>query len=168
MTIHAVLFPYWTGDCHVPSGEEKIGDAPVVHHGQGRGAGEIAAWLDGDFGHLGRGSELRARSAFAAPTNGDEGSACVRYGEGHAVLRAADFFLVHSRWNTRDVVLLTRPQILAVLEGYAVFRSMNPRKKHRPPMPFAIEYEAEDEEAIRRFTQVGGCFEPEMHPGPEY
>lgn len=58
--------------------------------------------------------------------------------------------------------------MLAVLEGYALFRSMNPRKKHRPPMPFAIEYEAEDEEAIRLFAQVGGCFEPEMDPGPEY
>lgn len=161
MTIQADLFPYWTGDCHVPSSEEKIGDASVVHHGQGRGVGEIAARLDGDFGHLGRDSELRTRSAFAAPTNGGESSACVHCGEGHAVLRVADFFLVYSRWNSQDVFLLTRPQILVVLEGYAAFRSMNPRKKHRPPMPFAIEYEAENEEAIRWFTQAGGCFDPE-------
>ncbi|PSM15326.1 hypothetical protein [Stenotrophomonas maltophilia] len=168
MTIQAVLFPYWTGDCHVPSSEEKIGDAPVVRQGQGPGAGEIAAWLDGDFGFLGRGSELRVRSAFAASVKGDEGSTCVHYGEGHAVLRAGDLFLVHSRWNPQDVVLLMRPQILAVLEGYAAFRSVNPRKRHRPPMPFAIEYEAEGEEAIRWFTQAGGCFDPEMDTGPEY
>jgi len=35
-------------------------------------------------------------------------------------------------------------------------------------MPFAIEYEAEGEEAIRWFTQAGGCFDPEMDAGPEY
>jgi hypothetical protein len=168
MTIQAVLFPYWTGDCHVPSSEEKIGDAQVVHHGQGSGAGEIAAWLDGGFGFLGRGSELRVRSAFAASVKGDEASTCVHHGEGHAVLRAGDLFLLHSRWSPQDVVLLTRPQILAVLEGYAAFRSVNPRKKHRPPMPFAIEYEAEGEEAIRWFTQAGGCFDPETDARPEY
>ncbi len=28
-------------------------------------------------------------------------------------------------------------------------------------MPFAIEYEAEGEDAVQRFTQAGGCFDPE-------
>ncbi|HDX0836455.1 TPA: hypothetical protein ACOFC4_000817 [Stenotrophomonas maltophilia] len=166
MVVHAVLYPYWNGDSHVPSSKEKIGDSLVVCHGQGRGAGEIAAWLDADFGSLGRGSELRARSAFAVPAGCVEGSIRVHHGEGHAVLRAGDLFLVYSRWNPQHVALLTQSQILAVLESYGEFRSMNPRKKHRPPMPFTIQYEAEGEDAIRRFTQAGGCFDPEMDAGP--
>lgn len=57
MAMSAILSPYWDGEEYVISNDEKIGDAEPVTYGKGCGVGEIAAWLDGDFGFLGVGSD---------------------------------------------------------------------------------------------------------------
>jgi len=156
MVMSAIVFPYWNGDEYVVSSDERIGDAEPVSYGQGGGVGEIAAWLDGDFGFLGVGSEQRVRKSFEAAAPAARGGECVHYGEGHAVLRVGDLFLVFSRWNKNNVALLKQAQIISVLDRYTSFRTVSPRKKDRPPAAFEFEYEAEGEEAVRQFKDAGG------------
>lgn len=152
----AIMFPYWDGEEYVISNDEKIGDAEPVAYGQGCGVGEIAAWLDGGFGFLGVGSEQHVRKVFESTGPNAEVDGCVHYGEGHAVLRIGDLFLVISRWSRRNSALLSKAQILSVLDLYSSFRSVNLRRKERPPVPFEFEYDAEGEEAVRRFEIAGG------------
>jgi len=152
----AILFPYWDGEGYVISNDEKIGDSEPVAYGQGCGVGEIAAWLDRDFGFLGVGCEQRARRVFESTAPNAEGGGCVHYGEGHAVLRIGDLFLVVSRWSKGNSALLTKAQILSVLDLYFSFRSVNLRRKERPPVSFDFQYDAEGDEAVRRFEIAGG------------
>lgn len=156
MVISAVVFPYWNGNEYVVSSDEKIAGSEHVSYGQGGGVGAIAAWLDGDFGFLALGSERRVRKSFEAAAPEANGGNCVHYGEGHVVLRVGDLFLVFSRWDRSNVALLSKRQIVNVLDLYSSFRSVSPRKKERPPTPFEFEYEAEGEEAVRRFVDAGG------------
>ncbi|HDS1578931.1 TPA: hypothetical protein QEL15_000973 [Stenotrophomonas maltophilia] len=156
MVMSAVFFPCWDGDRYVVSCDERVADSGSVAYGQGSGAGEIAAWLEGDFGCLGRGSEQRTRGSFDAVASDAKGGSCVHFGEGHVVLRVRDLFLVFSRWNRNNVALLNKAQIVSVLDLYASFRSVNPRRRERPPAPFEFEFEAEGDDAIRRFVDAGG------------
>ncbi|PJL57990.1 hypothetical protein B9Y82_04295 [Stenotrophomonas maltophilia] len=52
--------------------------------------------------------------------------------------------------------MLKQAQIISVLDMYSSFRAVSPRKKDRPPAAFEFEYEAEGEEAVRRFKDAGG------------
>lgn len=105
MVMNAVFSPYWDGDRHVVSCDERVADSDPVAYGQGSGAGEIAAWLEGDFGCLGRGSEQRTRGSFDAVASDAKGGSCVHHGEGHVVHCERDLFLVFSRWNRGSVAL---------------------------------------------------------------
>ena len=51
---------------------------------------------------------------------------------------------------------MTKAQILSVLDLYYSFRSVNLRRKERPPVSFEFQYDPEGDEAVRRFEIAGG------------
>lgn len=169
MTIGGIVFPYWDdddGEYHV-SMDEKVGDASVVRGGQGIGMAGICGWLDGEMRILGKGAERMVREDVEKCADTTPREEVVHFGEGYVVLYLNGLFLILFRYDNRIVVLLKKEQFLSVLDGYGEFTRMSVTKKHRPPLPFEVEYEAEGEEAIRIFQQAGGCVSKFMEGGDD-
>lgn len=123
-------------------------------------AREISNWLDDDVTD-GIESIDRWIGTFEAVAEGRRQSGCLGNGNAHRIFATRDKILVQCIFTNdgADVILITKDQVLNVLEKFKIFlkeRSANPTTK---PKSFEIEYEAEGRTAYEEYLRREGILD---------
>lgn len=77
-------------------------------------------------------------------------------GNAHHIFSTGDHIFLMCEYVDEQKVLLTKEACLKALENYRSFLNSDYKNLEVTPEPFKIEYIAEGEEALAKFTELGG------------
>ena len=137
-----------------PSGmlpEENIRYTPK----QGNGVCEIAAWLGNDLQYSINSVNIWINNLTdLANSRAPDGMFGV--GNAHWVLITGDYVFIGTEYVERQQVILTREQLLYILEQYKAFLEGNYEDPNNPPAPIDVEFIAEGQEAVDLYNSLEG------------
>ena len=150
------IYLYWMDSYNefYPSGrlpEENIRYTPK----QGYGVCEIAAWLGNDLQYSINSVNIWINN-LTDLANSEAPDGMFGVGNAHWVLITGDYVFIGTEYVERQQVILTREQLLYVLEQYKAFLEGNYRDPNNPPAPIDVEFIAEGQEAVDLYNSLEG------------
>lgn len=121
-------------------------DPPVAN----AGGEEIAAWLSNDV----RESVSETINTIESISQGKSPEGYIGTGNAHSLMAAGGYVFLRCEFGDELKVLLTYQQAITALKNYQEF--LKTVKVGQEPKPFEVEYEAEGEEALKRYEATGG------------
>ena len=143
---------FYDGFC--PSGrlpEENIRYTPK----QGYGVCEIAAWLNNELQNSINSVNIWINN-LTDLENSRAPDGMFAVGNANWVLITGDYVFIGNEYVERQQVILTREQLLYVLEQYKAFLEGNYRDPNNPPAPIDVEFIAEGQEAVDLYNSLEG------------
>lgn len=119
------------------------------------GADEVLSWFSDDI-QMSASSIKRWIELFNAVANGTHKGGYLGTGNAHHVGAIGEEVYLECDFTEEKKVLMTRTQIISALEHYRAFTESELRNRDREPSPFSIEYEFEGDEALARYSAIGG------------
>ena len=150
------IYLYWTDfyDEFCPSGmlpEENIRYTPK----QGYGVCEIACFLLDEIQYSVNSVNIWINNLTdLANSRAPDGMCGV--GNAHWVLITGDYVFIGTEYVEEQQVILTREQLLYVLEQYKAFLEGNYEDPNNPPAPIDVEFIAEGQEAVDLYNSLEG------------
>jgi len=77
-------------------------------------------------------------------------------GNAHHIFSAGDHIFLMCEYVDEQKILLTKEACLKALENYRNFLNGDYKNLEVKPEPFEVEYVVESEEALAKFTELGG------------
>ena len=131
--------------------EENIRYTPK----QGYGVCEIAAWLGNDLQYSINSVNIWINN-LTDLANSEAPDGMFGVGNAHWVLITGDYVFIGTEYVERQQVILTREQLLYILEQYKAFLEGNYRDPNNPPAPIDVEFIAEGQEAVDLYNSLEG------------
>ena len=141
-------------DGFYPSGrlpEENIRYTPK----QGYGVCEIAAWLNNELQNSINSVNIWINN-LTDLENSRAPDGMFAVGNANWVLITGDYVFIGNEYVERQQVILTREQLLYILEQYKAFLEGNYRDPNNPPAPIDVEFIAEGQEAVDLYNSLEG------------
>ena len=137
-----------------PSGmlpEENIWYTPK----QGNGVCEITAWLGNELQYSINSVNIWINN-LTDLANSEAPDGMFGVGNAHWVLITGDYVFIGTEYVEEQQVILTREQLLYVLEQYKAFLEGNYEDPNNPPAPIDVEFIAEGQEAVDLYNSLEG------------
>ncbi|MDF7671656.1 hypothetical protein PT276_10710 [Orbaceae bacterium ESL0721] len=119
-------------------------------------ARKIAAWLSDDLQYSINSVNIWINNITdlenSRAPNGNFG-----IGNAHWVLITGDYVFLGTEYVEEQQVLMTREQLLYVLEQYKAFLEGNYKDPNNPPDPIDVEFIAEGQDAINKYEGLEGA-----------
>lgn len=143
-----------TLDMFCPSG--SFSDENIRHRPkQGYGIIAIASWLSSDLQ-----CSINSVNIWISNLTDLENSPAPdgMFGVGNAfwVLITGDYIFIGTEYSEEQQILITKEQLLYVLEQYKAFLEGNYKDPNNPPDPIDVEFIAEGQEAIDTYNGLKG------------
>ena len=129
-------------------------DKRWIPTGNTEGSLEVATWLDNDV--VEKNTITWLIQQFNEFNFSVKKTNYICSGNAHHVFSTGEHIFLMCEYADDQKVLLTKEQCLIALEKYRAFLSSDYKNPSITPEPFEIEYIAEGEEALAKFTELGG------------
>ena len=145
---------WWDTSSFLPTGG-KLVKHPNSKKIFGFGAREIADWLRVDIQYSINSVNIWINNLTdLANSRAPDGMFAV--GNAHWVLITGDYVFIGTEYVEEQQVILTREQLLYVLEQYKAFLEGNYEDPNNPPAPIDVEFIAEGQEAVDLYNSLEG------------
>ena len=137
---------WWDGSSFIPTGGKlvKSTDEQKIF---GFGAREIAAWLGNDIQYSINSVNIWINNLTdLGHSRAPDGMFGI--GNAHWVLITGDYVFIGTEYVEEQQVIMTKEQLLYVLEQYKAFLEGDYKDPDNPPAPIDVEFIAEGQEAI--------------------
>ena len=146
--MNKLIYYWWIPDYKrfSPSGREYSEDMRLVPK-QGRGICEVAAWLADDLQYSIDSVNIWINNLIDLErSRAPDGMFGI--GNAHWVLITGNYVFIGTEYVEEQQVIMTKEQLLYVLEQYKAFLEGNYKDPNNPPAPIDVEFIAEGQEAI--------------------
>ena len=145
---------WWDNSSFLPTGG-KLVKHPNSKKIFGFGAREIADWLRVDIQYSINSVNIWINNLTdLANSRAPDGMFAV--GNAHWVLITGDYVFIGNEYVEKQQVILTREQLLYVLEQYKAFLEGNYEDPNNPPAPIDVEFIAEGQAAVDLYNSLEG------------
>lgn len=127
----------------------------LVPNGDTVGAKAIARWLGDDIQYSVRDVE-EWMEVFSEVAKGNKRGGYQGTGNTHSVMAVGEVVYIECEYVEEQKVFLTQQQIGEVLRRYMDFLKGDYKSSWAVAQPFEIEYEAEGQEALDKYLEIGG------------
>lgn len=154
--INKKIYFWWIPDYKKfsPSGrehDENMRYAPK----QGYGVCEIASWLSSDIQYSINSVNIWIKN-LTDLENSPAPDGMFGIGNAHWVLVKGSYVFIGTEYVEEQQVIMTREQLLYVLEQYSSFLESDYKDPNYPPEPIDVEFIAEGQDAVDMYNSLEG------------
>jgi hypothetical protein len=154
--MNRLIYYWWIPDYKKfsPSGREYSENMRFAPK-QGRGVCEIASWLSTELQYSINSVNIWINNLTDLEhSRAPDGMFGI--GNAHWVLITGDYVFIGTEYVEEQQVIMTREQLLYVLEQYKAFLEGDYNDPNNPPDPIDVEFIAEGQEAIDMYNGLEG------------